>query len=77
MSSDSADADSGVASVRFQQSPHSANSWTTIGVPDTTAPYAVSWDTTGVADGLYDLRAVTTDNVGNTHTSNVVVQRAG
>ena len=27
------------------------------------------WDTTGVSDGLYDLRVVTTDNVGNTFTS--------
>ena len=56
VSSDSADADSGVASVRFQRSPHGTGVWTTIGVPDTTAPYAVTWDTTTVTDGLYDLR---------------------
>ena len=29
----------------------------------------MSWDTTAVADGLYDLRVITTDNVGNTFTS--------
>ena len=28
-----------------------------------------AWDTTAFADGLYDLRVVTTDNVGNTFTS--------
>src|SRR5438105_3240435 len=67
VSSDSADADSGVASARFQHSPAGAGTWTTIGVPDTTAPYAVAWDTTGVVDGLYDLRVTTVDNVGNAH----------
>src|SRR2546423_10112766 len=42
------------------------------GAADTTSPYSVSWDTTGLSDGLYDLRVVTTDNVGNTFTSALV-----
>ena len=35
-------------------------------------PYSVDWDTTAVADGLYDLRVITTDNVGNSFTSALV-----
>ncbi|HEY8844671.1 MAG TPA: Ig-like domain-containing protein [Gaiellaceae bacterium] len=71
VSSDSADPLSGVSSVAFQRSAAGANSWTTIG-SDTTSPYAVSFDSTGVADGNYDLRAVTTDAAGNSFTSAVV-----
>jgi hypothetical protein len=71
VSSNSADAGSGVASVSFQRSPAGAGTWTTIG-SDTAAPYSVTWNTTLVSDGLYDLRAVTTDNVGNTSTSSLV-----
>jgi hypothetical protein len=73
VTSDASDADSGVASARFQRSVHGANSWTTIGTPDTTAPYSVAWNTAAVSDGLYDLRVIATDNVGNAHTSIVVV----
>src|SRR5205085_9605791 len=41
----------------------------------TTAPYTASWDTTAVADGLYDLRVVTTDLAGNSAASAVVTSR--
>ena len=41
----------------FQRSPAGANTWTTISTA-TTAPYQASFDTTGVADGFYDLRVV-------------------
>ena len=71
VSSNSADALSGVSSVTFQRSAAGANSWTTIG-SDATGPYSVSFDSTGVADGNYDLRAVTTDAAGNSFTSAVV-----
>jgi hypothetical protein len=60
------DADSGVVNVRFQRAPAGSDTWTTIGNPDTSAPYQVSFNTSAVADGLYDLRAVATDNAGNT-----------
>ena len=63
---------SGVASVQFERSAAGAGVWTNIGAADTSNPYGVSWDTTGVADGLYDLRAVSTDNVGNTTNSTAV-----
>ena len=51
---------SGVATVQFQRSPAGAGSWTN---------QAASFDTTAVADGLYDLRVTTTDNAGNAFTS--------
>ena len=72
VSSNSADGGSGVGDATFQRSPAGAGTWTTIGAADTTSPYSVNWDTTAVADGLYDLRVITTDNVGNTFTSALV-----
>src|ERR671922_214618 len=68
----SADGGSGVASAQFQRSPAGAGTWTNIGAPDTSAPYSVSFDTTGVSDGLYDFRVITSDNAGNSTTSAVV-----
>ena len=72
VSSDSADGGSGVANAQFQRSPAGAGVWTNIGAADTTSPYSVAWDTTAVADGLYDLRVITTDNAGNTFTSALI-----
>ena len=37
--------------------------------PTRVTPYATTWDTTTFTDGLYDLRVITTDNVGNAFTS--------
>jgi hypothetical protein len=68
------DGGSGVANVKVQHSPAGAGTWTDI-CTDTTSPYSCSWDTTGVTDGLYDLRAITTDNAGNTTTSSTVTNR--
>src|SRR5439155_4103843 len=58
------DTGSGVLQVDFQISPAGANSWTTFG-STATSPYAISFDTTGYADGLYDFRTVATDVAGN------------
>ena len=69
VTSNSADGGSGVANALFQRSPAGAGTWTTIGAADTSSPYGVTWDTTAVTDGLYDLRVITTDNAGNTFTS--------
>src|SRR5439155_19359138 len=54
---------SGIKSVEFQYAPHGTTTWTSIGT-DTTgpAPYTVSWNTTTVPDGHYDLQVVVTDN---------------
>ena len=56
LASNSADAGSGIDTVQFQRSPAGAGTWTSQSSP---------WATTGVTDGLYDLRVVTTDNAGN------------
>src|SRR4029079_11387247 len=66
LASNSADGGSGVATVVFQRSPAGAGTWTTQASP---------WATTGVTDGLYDLRVVTTDNAGNSHTSAAITVR--
>ena len=68
VSSDSADSGSGVDSALFERRPAGGGAWTTIGT-DTTAPYSVSWDTTPLGDGDYDLHVVTTDVAGNSFTS--------
>ena len=66
LASNSADAGSGVDTVQFQRSPAGAGTWTGQGSP---------WATTGVTDGLYDLRVVTTDNAGNSFTSAAITVR--
>ena len=43
--------------------------WTNVAAAVTTSPYTASWDTTTYADGLYDLRVITTDNATNAFTS--------
>ena len=68
VSSDSADAGSGVDSAEFQRRPAGGGAWTTIDT-DTTSPYSASWNTTPLTDGDYDLRVITTDEAGNTFTS--------
>jgi hypothetical protein len=54
---------SGVATLVIQRSPAGAGTWTAVGA---------NWNTTGVADGAYDLRARATDNAGNSANSPVV-----
>ncbi|HEX3805677.1 MAG TPA: Ig-like domain-containing protein [Gaiellaceae bacterium] len=56
LSSSASDTGSGVATTGYQISAHGAATWTSV---------PASFDTTTVADGDYDLRAVATDNVGN------------
>ena len=63
---------SGVNSVAFERRPAGGGSWTTIAT-DGSSPYSISFDTTTVADGLYDFRSVATDVAGNVETSPSVV----
>jgi large repetitive protein len=63
---------SGIASVEFQYADAGAprtnppaGTWTSIGT-DLTAPYSVSWNTTAVADGAYDLRILIKNKANNT-----------
>jgi hypothetical protein len=58
----------GVGSVRIQVAPTGTSTWTDL-CTDTTAPYTCSWDTTSVADGLYDLRGILLDGKGQSTTS--------
>ena len=66
LTSSSADAGSGVATVQFQRSPAGTGTWTN---------QAAGFDTTTVTDGQYDLRVTTTDNAGNTFTSPSITVR--
>jgi len=49
----------GVASVQFTLN------GVNLGAPDTTAPYTISWNTTGAANGVHVLGAVARDAAGN------------
>ncbi|MEX2103572.1 MAG: Ig-like domain-containing protein, partial [Gaiellaceae bacterium] len=65
---------SGVANVKIQRSPAGLGTWTDV-CTDTTSPYSCSFDTTAVVDGLYDFRAISTDNAGNSTTSATIANR--
>jgi glucose/arabinose dehydrogenase len=56
-----------VAGVQFK-----VDGTTNIGAEDTTAPYSVSWASTGVTNGTHTLTAVARDAAGNTTTSTPV-----
>jgi len=58
----------GIASMRFQHSPAGTNDWVD-SCTDTSAPYDCPWDTTTVADGVYDLRVTATDTAGYERTA--------
>ena len=60
----------GIASVAIHHKPTSGSTWTLV-CSDATAPYQCAWNTAGVADGAYDLRATATDASGRTATSTV------
>ena len=66
LSSTASDSGSGIASRAYEYSPAGAGSWSS-------SPAA--FDTTGVSDGLYDLRVIVTDVAGNSTTSALVANR--
>jgi fibronectin type 3 domain-containing protein len=66
LSATASDAGSGVQSVAFEYRLGSSGAFLPIGSPDTTAPYGpVSFDTTLVTDGTYQIQALATDVAGN------------
>jgi chitinase len=69
-----ADAESGVASWALEYRAAGGATWTPA-CSDGTAPYGCAWNTTAVADGLYDLRAVATDGGGLTKASAALTSR--
>jgi hypothetical protein len=66
--------DRGIASVVFQSAPAGTSNWTTA-CTKTVAPYTCTFDTTAVADGLRDIRAVATDTAGYSRTGTVTNRR--
>jgi hypothetical protein len=69
-----ANAPGGVASVAIQYAPTGTSAWTTV-CTDTASPYTCTWDTTKVAAGGYDLRAIETPVSGSALTSALVTNR--
>jgi hypothetical protein len=59
------DPGSGLASIRYQYAPTGTTTWADA-CTNTKAPWNCNWNSTNVADGVYDLRAVATDQSGNT-----------
>jgi chitinase len=70
----SAGSERGVATVRYQTAPAGTTTWTDA-CTASSAPFSCSFDTTAVADGLRDLRAIATDAAGYTRTSATVASR--
>ena len=64
----SASSDPDTTQVDFERRTAGGGSWVTI-ASDTTTPWGTSLDTTALADGLYDFRAIATDATGHTGTS--------
>lgn len=60
-----------IASVRIQYALTGGSGWTDV-CTDTTSPYTCAWDTTKVADGAYDFRAILTPASGAATTSRTV-----
>jgi methionine-rich copper-binding protein CopC len=54
--------------VVFERSPAGAGTWTPIAT-DTTAPFSADFDTSAVAEAIYDLRVIATDGGGFNGTS--------
>jgi chitinase len=64
LSGTATDGGSGIASWTAQYRLTGSPTWLDA-CADTASPYSCSWATTGVADGVYELRAVATDVAGN------------
>jgi hypothetical protein len=69
-----ANSTAGIASVRIDRAPTGTTTWTTV-CTVTTSPYSCAWNTTTVADGFYDFRAVMTDSLGRVTTSATMSNR--
>lgn len=69
-----ANSTSGISNVRIQSAPAGTATWTTL-CTVAAAPFTCNWNTSTVADGSYDLRAVLTDSSGKVTTSATVSSR--
>ena len=66
--------DADTARVDFQISPAGGGAWATVAT-DMSRPYTTGLDTSTVSDGLYDVRAVARDGVGNVSAPSVIASR--
>jgi Bacterial Ig domain len=69
LSGSGSDAHSGLASMRFEYKLSAGSTWSTACSSPAPAPYSCAWDTTAIADGTYDVRAVSVDATGNSTSS--------
>ncbi|MGN6161728.1 MAG: Ig-like domain-containing protein [Marmoricola sp.] len=69
-----ANSTAGVKSVEIDRAPAGSTTWTPV-CTVTTSPYSCSLDTTKLADGFYDFRAILTSNLGRTTTSTTMASR--
>lgn len=74
LSASVSDAGSGIASVTIQGAPTGSSTWTTV-CTTTASPYSCAYNTTALANGGYDVRAIASDAAGNTTTSATVSDR--
>ncbi|MGH2946544.1 MAG: Ig-like domain-containing protein [Solirubrobacteraceae bacterium] len=74
LSGTASDSGSGIAAWTAQYRPAGGSTWTDA-CTGAASPYGCSWASIGVADGLYDLRAVARDAAGNERASAVVTNR--
>ena len=74
LSATAADDKGQVASVLLQYAPSGTGPWQTI-CTDSVAPYSCDWNTTTLADGSFDLRAVATDDSGYSAASDSLTTR--
>jgi hypothetical protein len=70
----SAHSTAGVKSVEIDRAPTGTSTWTAV-CTTTVSPYTCSLDTTKVADGFYDFRAVLTSNLGRVTASATLTSR--
>jgi Bacterial Ig domain len=69
------DAGSGIVSWTVQHRPAGGGAWTDV-CSATASPFTCTWDTTAVADALYDVRAVARDAAGNEFATTPVANRS-
>ena len=69
-----ATSDRPIAGVTFETMRQGTGAWTARCV-DAVAPYTCDWDTVGVTEGLYDLRATALDDSGYSKTATVTDRR--
>src|SRR5207244_8785533 len=71
LAADASDSGSGVGSVAFEERPAGSVAYTEIATASG-SPYQATWDTTSLASGSYDLRAVVLDAAGNRYAGGAV-----